>query len=398
MRLAAKRPAVKWGRYQHTLPSEASVRRWFANGLHGIAVIFGPVSDGLASRDFDRFDAYQRWAERHPDLARTLPTVATHRGRHVYCRASAGCVAALREHLGKQDGTGAITLPDGELRAGVGCYSVLPPSRHPSGALYKWLIPLPDGALPEVDLVLAGFLDSWPCDREHGEDRDHGRLQTTTDAINSANRLRTSTTPKTATRSAEAFGWSESIQRAIVDSLPTGPGQRHRLVFELARGLRALPALADADAAALRPFVRRWHQLALPAISTQPFEETWIDFLRGWPRVKFPRGAEPLADVLDRAKVADLPEVARRYEQRPLRLLVAICRELQRTAGDDVFFLSCRTAGRLVGVDHTTANRWLFLLVAEGVLAEVAKGDRTKRRASRYRYIAHGAPQKVRPP
>jgi len=45
-----------------------------------------------------------------------------------------------------------------------------------------------------------------------------------------------------------------------------------------------------------------------------------------------------------------------------------------------------RTAGKLLEVDHVTAWRWLFLLTHDGVVEEVEKGDRTKRRASRYRY------------
>jgi hypothetical protein len=259
----------------------------------------------------------------------------------------------------------------------------------------------PDGSLPEVDLVLAGFVDSWSCNREHrenGEYRDNGRLQRVTDAINTDDSHRSSQGAHIATQCADAFGWSEAIQRAIVDSLPIGPGKRHRQIFELARALRAVSALADAAPNDLRPFVKRWHQLALPVICTEPFEETLIDFLRAWPRVKFPRGAEPLAEVMSRAVSTDFPEVAKRYQQRPLRLLVAICRELQRTAGEDVFFLSCRTAGRLVGVDHTTANRWLFLLMADGILDEVVKGDRAKRRASRYRYVAQEPRQKARAP
>ena len=70
----------------------------------------------------------------------------------------------------------------------------------------------------------------------------------------------------------------------------------------------------------------------------------------------------------------------------PGTLLVAVCRELQRASGDKPFFLACRTTGRLLGVDHTTAWRWLFLLTHKGIIEEVEKGDRAKRRASRYRY------------
>ena len=62
----------------------------------------------------------------------------------------------------------------------------------------------------------------------------------------------------------------------IVESLPAAMGQRNRQVFELARALKAIPALADAPADSLQPYVRRWHTMgvAKQVIKTEPFEET----------------------------------------------------------------------------------------------------------------------------
>lgn len=182
---------------------------------------------------------------------------------------------------------------------------------------------------------------------------------------------------------------TDAIERAIVESLPRGPGQRHKLVFELARGLKGIAALSDADPRDLRPYVQQWHKAALPVITTEHFEETWIDFLRAWPRVKFPKGVEPMTQIFARAKASELPDIATNYQQAELRMLVALCRELQRAAGDGPFYLSCRTAGRLLQVDHTTAWRWLWLLEQERVLNVAEKGSQSKRRASRYRYIAN---------
>lgn len=82
-----------------------------------------------------------------------------------------------------------------------------------------------------------------------------------------------------------------------------------------------------------------------------------------------------------------LPDVAGDYEQSEVQLQVGLCRELQRGAGDRPFYLSCRGAGRLLGVTHVQASRWLYLLVVDGVLEEVEKGDVKKRRASQYRYL-----------
>jgi len=150
--------------------------------------------------------------------------------------------------------------------------------------------------------------------------------------------------------------------------------------------LKALPELADVASVELELVVRSWHKRALPSISTKPFEETWIDFLRAWPKVKYPKGQEPIAHHLDAAK-KNIPKVAERFEQPALRLLVSLCCELQRDAGAGPFYLSCRTAGRLLNVEHTTAARWLYLLVQSGILIEVEKGSQRHNRATRYRYV-----------
>lgn len=82
-----------------------------------------------------------------------------------------------------------------------------------------------------------------------------------------------------------------------------------------------------------------------------------------------------------------LPKIAAEYEQSDLRLLVALCRELQRACGDGPFYLSCRTAGTLLNVTHTTAWRWLFLLEQDDVIRVVSRGSQQSKKASRYRYL-----------
>lgn len=69
-----------------------------------------------------------------------MPTSRTDRGFHVYFRA-----ADLR----------TVDLGDGELR-GAGGYVVLPPSVHPSGTRYTWLVPL-NGEVPTFDPRAAGL-------------------------------------------------------------------------------------------------------------------------------------------------------------------------------------------------------------------------------------------------
>ena len=139
----SKRAAVKWKRCQDRKPDEAQLRDWFGNGQDvGLAVILGNVSGGLVCRDFDKMDAYEEWAAAYPELAKMLPTVATARGRHVYFRAAD---ADLR----------FFNLPDGEYRGDSGHYCLLPPSQHPDGPVYTWLVPMPDGSIPFVADVCA---------------------------------------------------------------------------------------------------------------------------------------------------------------------------------------------------------------------------------------------------
>jgi hypothetical protein len=167
--------------------------------------------------------------------------------------------------------------------------------------------------------------------------------------------------------------------------LPTGPGRRNRQVFELARGIKAIPALANANPDDLRYIVERWHALALPNIGTEPVEETWSDFVYGWSRVKYAKGATMEA-VMEKALAAPMPKVAERYEGEPILRLVALCRQLDREAKGGTFFLSCRTAGKLLEVPHFQANRWLFLLDHDKVVRQVNKGDRGKRQAAEYQW------------
>ena len=405
--MAKKLPARKWTCYQSNRASKAQLQAWFGNGSqYGISVIFGEVSGRLASRDFDTLDAYEKWSADHPDLAKILPTVETRRGRHVYCIAAAGSIEAVRAAL-RKPGPGAIPFRDGELRAGVGCYSVLPPSVHPTGHVYRWLIP-PGDEIPIVDLQASGFLGETKAkgrgvqrgenvdlvegiENKHQSHKSHEAQE-----LHPFSRLSESSpssalsllhgAPVSTTTGDESSRLAERIDAAIERTLPTHHGQRHRRLFAFARELKALPELAAAPLDRLRPSVRRWHSLALPRIATKTWDDTWLEFCSAWLRVRYPAGQEPILAAFDRAKVAQPPEAAAEFERPALRLLVALCRELQRIAGDAPFFLDARKAGELLAIDHATAWRWLRQLCDAEILRFVSSGSREKRQANRYRY------------
>jgi hypothetical protein len=94
--------------------------------------------------------------------------------------------------------------------------------------------------------------------------------------------------------------------------------------------------------------------------------------------------------VFEQAKGEPLPRAAAKFGLPGLKLLVALCRALHRAAADtngDVFYLSCRDAGRLLGVTQQTASRWLGLLQRAGVIACFVRGSKKSGLASQYRYL-----------
>ncbi len=317
-----------------------------------LGVILGPVSGDLACRDFDEADAYHAWTVDFPDLARTLPTVETARGFHVYFTA-------------KVDKTTHYT--DGELR-GARSLCVLPPSPHPDGEhQYRWIVDLPDGTPLEVDPEASGLVGSRAEQSRLSKPSRHSILI--------------------------AKGLHGDVQKAISRTLPNGPRQRNDQIFLFARALKAIPGFADCSAEVMRPYVEQWHTQALPFIATKPFLETWLDFHVGWRNAHTPLGSNPLLEALEAARVnpvADFP-----YTEERFRLLVAWCREMQaRTLEpDQTFWISVRDAEEHLGIAIATASTWLRLLEIEGWIVTVEKGGtpKNRRKATRFRYIRNHA-------
>lgn len=355
-----KRPP-KWFRLlprYRTVARPDLLRDWFDRYvLSGIAVVCGRVSGGLVIRDFDDEAAYKRWAQRFPELALSAPTVRTKRGYHVYFQ----CETTVRSRR----------LENGELRA-ERHYVVCPPSLHPQGGEYCWIIkPIPGGLHVISDPAEVGLLGEDVTEpAEHTEPIEPAELTERTEAVGGGEKL------------------SPEILAAIQATLPTGPGQRNKRLFDFARRLQALVVLHDAPAALLTEIVRAWHRMALPKIRTKSFDETRLDFHRAWRNVMLPAGTGGLDAILEAADLEGIPPEAEHYDIPDVCRLAAFCRKMQRLAGTGTFFLSCRTVGKLFGVEPMTANRWLQLLELDGLLVAVKRGSPQSMRATRFRYSA----------
>jgi len=338
-----KKSAHHWKQFQAGPADDVTLRRMFLRkDITGIAVIQGSASGGLVCRDFDVAEAYHRWAAAHPDLAKYLPTVQTARGFHVYF---------VGPEFFKK-------LADGEYRGTCRQYTLVPPSKHPAGADYAWLVPLPDGDLPIVEPAGAGLL-------EHAPD----------------------------VQDAQAFNHSShnthlcergKILIAIAETLPTRFGQRRRKLFDFARSLKSIiPAAGSSE---LKPIVREWFTAALPFIRTKEWSVTWEDFVAALESVRHAtRGKWDELVLASRSSKLDTGD-----HDGAVAAILRLAAVLQQHHGDGVPFpLSCRKAGEAAGISHERAARVLKMLVFEGSLELVSPaGIKGSRVAATFRFGA----------
>jgi hypothetical protein len=393
-------PGIKWTPYKTQRASEPIIRKWFRDeARRNIAVVLGAVSGGLACRDFDTLESYDQWAAAHPELAAKLPTVATARpGRHVYFGVD---VERATKLIG---GNAYKDLGDGELRVSA-CYCLLPPSLHPTGIEYRWKIP-PNGAIPFIeDLEGAGLARCWSCNTEDTVGTESaGELKTNQDirgvdasdcdppvgaddSHGSSNNQPTSPCLVFSVLH-DSSDYKPTVEAAIVATLPKVVGHRHKRVFELCRAFRGIPTLAGAPFPTLKPLVKDWYKRACQRVEMPAFDLIWADFVEGWDKVRHPAGSEPIRTLFARARKAEMPKVAEDYSDPKLRLLIALCRELQgeRRKGQP-FYLAIRTAAVLLQIEATTAWRWLKVLQADRIIKLVKVGSVKEHRASEFVYL-----------
>ena len=349
--LTGKKPRCKWGPFKHRRPSDSELSRLFHQpDVDGIGVVPGPFSGGFAVRDYDDAEAYHRWAGDRPSLARAAPTVRTRRGYHVWTRSTS---PAYRR------------CGDGEFIADGRHFTVVPPTRHPSGVLYQWVNgpPLGPSEFPEIDPYEAGFLPPNRGPKAADADIRHSAL------------LCSSVPPVGAQLSA-------LIREAVRRTLPRGPGRRNGQLHQFARALRDLVP-DDAPPGVLYDAVAEWWRQALPAIGTKDFETTRADFRRAFAAVRVPMSQSRPVRAMRRG--------ARGTDSRS-RLLGACWALAAETGG--AFFLSARSAGEAISVGKSRADVLLKNLVAAGELVVVKKGkpSRTGRTGTTWSRLAGADP------
>lgn len=254
-----------------------------------------------------------------------------------------------------------------------GGYVVAPPSVHSSGRTYDWLRG-PGDEFPELPASWLDFLSKSLSEGSRTTQGTHGTQGT----------QELSVSPPSPVLGFFPINDLEKIARSCV---PSGPGHRNDSLVTLARKLKAIPECAVMPAADLLPVFEAWYASSLPYLGTTDRLTNWGKFVELWAWCKVPWGSQAIGSVVDRARSGSGPAIADRLgiDNDQQRLLMRICRELQRDWGANPFFLSARTAGNIVGVHFTTAATWLNAFQGFRVLSRVKLGDRIN--ASEWRYL-----------
>lgn len=316
--------------------------------------------------EYDAAGGERALAELFEGNVPVAPTWESKRGRHRLFRAHPDLV---------QIGKATINVGPLEIRLGANgkaAQSLLPPSVS-DGFVRKWKLSLDEcdpPALPEQ--VVKQLLSNFPGERVEMAEGKAGLTQTHSTACVSVYSV-SLCKPSPLT-----------VVEAIRRTLPSEVGHRRRQIFGFVRRLKGMPQYATADLSTLLPVVQQWHNAALPFIGTKDFDTTFSDFAEAWINAKFAIGEGPLKEVYLSALTKPLPKCAEHYQCDSLRRMVLLCRELQQRAGNEPFYLACRSAGDVLGVTHVVANKWLRLLAYERILEVITPG--TRHRASEYRY------------
>ena len=119
-------------------------------------------------------------------------------------------------------------------------------------------------------------------------------------------------------------------------------------------------------------------------------DDYYAEFLEACSYARIGLDENPIELAVSRAKAAPLPQV-RGFTDERIRLLVAICREMQQITGANPFFLPTRKLGEILGVHYTQVARWLRALEVLRII-HLAPGEVRRRGGNRSPRYHYGAP------
>lgn len=185
----------------------------------------------------------------------------------------------------------------------------------------------------------------------------------------------------------------EGIDEIVAAAVPKSRGQNNKAHWKLARALKALELRPEglSQAKVVEAFDQWFAQAEAGGVIQEGEGRDFhlSKFLYAYRRVKHPAGVNAtVVEACKKAKEEPQPPQCESFKSAECKLLCAICYHLdgltQAQGTAEPWYLSGRTAGRLIGVSGETASTYLQLMVQLGVLQVVRK--HTTLKATRYRW------------
>ena len=125
-----------WKPYMKKIASMNRLQQWFQDGCLNITVVCGQVSGRLVVFDFD-YEAdviFPSWWQAIGALSAVLAVARSFKGYHVYFRVAGDWLLPTQKVAFNEEGQLLIEIK------GEGGVIQAPPSRHPTGCRYQWLL------------------------------------------------------------------------------------------------------------------------------------------------------------------------------------------------------------------------------------------------------------------
>jgi hypothetical protein len=182
----------------------------------------------------------------------------------------------------------------------------------------------------------------------------------------------------------------------IAQVAPTDYHQNNASLFKLARLVKSYEHSVERPAtnAELAFVFDRWCLLAR-RFWRHTRDDYYAEFLDAYGYARIGLHENPVEVAVSRAKAAPLPQVQGFTDER-IRLLVAICREIQQITGANPF-LPTRKLGEILGVHYTQVGRWLRALAVLKIIY-LASGEVRRRGGNRSPRYHCGPPQPTEKP
>jgi putative DNA primase/helicase len=207
-----------WKEYQNRMPTQSELDQWVQRDPSNVVLVTGKVSN-LFVVDLDSEEALQEFVNRFGSIDQTA-RVKTSNGYHLYY---------LNPDFEVRNRVGL--LPNIDIR-GEGGYVLAPPSIHPDGSQYHWVLTIQDaGGLKQAPMELLDLLRNKPA-LETESDEEFEERTTLSDEV-------------------KQFDAQKLIEKLIARLSKSVEGKRNKTLFAVSCELRRMATKHRLDIGAI---------------------------------------------------------------------------------------------------------------------------------------------------